>query len=59
MRQDRGQKDAQSLATRRGVLVLGAQLAMAGVLGFRMRQLQIQQADEFLLLAEETASISV
>lgn len=46
-------KDAGSRTTRRGVLVLGAQLAAAGVLGFRMRQLQIQQADEFLLLAEE------
>ncbi len=46
-------KEVQGLATRRGLLVLGAQLATAGVLGYRMRQLQIQQADEFLLLAEE------
>ena len=53
MKGDRGRKEALGLATRRGALVLGAQLVMAGVLGFRMRQLQIQQADEFLLLAEE------
>ena len=53
MNAGKGHKDAQSLITRRGALVLGAQLTMAGVLGFRMRQLQIQQADEFLLLAEE------
>jgi len=53
MKRNKGQKDALSLATRRGAMVLGAQLAVAGVLGFRMRQLQIQQADEFLLLAEE------
>lgn len=53
MSKDRGHKEALGLATRRGALVLGAQLVAAGVLGFRMRQLQIQQADEFLLLAEE------
>lgn len=53
MRRDRGGKDAQILTTRRGALVLGGQLAMVGVLGYRMRQLQIQQADDFLLLAEE------
>lgn len=39
--------------TRRGLFVLGGQLVMAGVLGWRMRQLQIQQSDQFLLLAEE------
>ena len=46
-------KDATVRTTRRGLFVLGGQLAVAGVLGWRMRQLQIQQADEFLLLAEE------
>ncbi len=46
-------KDATIRTTRRGLFVLGGQLAVAGILGWRMRQLQIQQADEFLLLAEE------
>lgn len=47
------QKEAMARTSRRGALVMGAQLLAAGVLGWRMRQLQIQQADEFLLLAEE------
>ena len=46
-------RDATVRTTRRGLFILGAQLAVTGVLGWRMRQLQIQQADEFLLLAEE------
>ena len=46
-------KDAMRRTSRRGLFVIGGQLLMAGVLGWRMRQLQIQQADEFLLLAEE------
>ncbi|SMX27160.1 Stage V sporulation protein D [Pelagimonas phthalicica] len=39
--------------TRRGLLLGGAQLAFAGVLGARMRYMQVEQADEFRLLAEE------
>ena len=39
--------------TRRGLLLGGAQLAFAGLLATRMRNLQIDQADEFRLLAEE------
>ncbi|MEM1101968.1 MAG: penicillin-binding transpeptidase domain-containing protein, partial [Pseudomonadota bacterium] len=39
--------------TRRGLIVAGAQLGLMGVLGWRMRQLQLEQADEFRLLAEE------
>jgi len=53
MRNNQPSKDATIRTTRRGLFVLGSQLAVAGVLGWRMRQLQIQQADEFLLLAEE------
>jgi penicillin-binding protein 2 len=39
--------------TRRAVLLGTAQLGLMGVLGWRMKQLQIDQADEFRLLAEE------
>ncbi len=39
--------------TRRGLLLGGSQLAFAGVLGLRMRHMQVDQADEFRLLAEE------
>lgn len=33
--------------------MVGAQIAFMGVLGFRMRQMQVEQADAFRLLAEE------
>ena len=39
--------------SRRGVILGGLQLGFAGVLGLRMRQMQVDQADEFRLLAEE------
>ncbi|MGR3484124.1 MAG: penicillin-binding protein 2 [Paracoccaceae bacterium] len=39
--------------TRRGVVLGGLQLGVVGVLGWRMRQMQVEQADEFRLLAEE------
>ena len=39
--------------SRRGVILGGVQLAFAGALGFRMQHLQVDQADEFRLLAEE------
>ncbi|MBS0125246.1 penicillin-binding protein 2 [Thetidibacter halocola] len=39
--------------TRRALMLGGAQLAFASVLGLRMRHLQVDQADEFRLLAEE------
>ncbi|MBL4768600.1 MAG: penicillin-binding protein 2 [Rhodobacteraceae bacterium] len=38
---------------RRALLLGGVQLAFAGVLGMRMRYLQVDQADQFRLLAEE------
>jgi penicillin-binding protein 2 len=38
---------------RRALLLGGAQLAFAGALGMRMRYLQVDQADQFRLLAEE------
>ncbi|MFT6228981.1 MAG: penicillin-binding protein 2 [Paracoccaceae bacterium] len=39
--------------TRRGLLLLGAQGGMMALLAFRMRQLQVDQASEFRLMAEE------
>ncbi|WP_299791367.1 penicillin-binding protein 2 [uncultured Marivita sp.] len=39
--------------SRRGLILGGAQLAFAGALGLRMQHLQVDQADEFRLLAEE------
>lgn len=53
MKNDNARKNVSLRTTRRGLLILSGQLMTAGVLGWRMRQLQIQQADEFLLLAEE------
>ncbi len=38
---------------RRAVLLGGLQLAFAGGLALRMRYLQVEQADQFRLLAEE------
>jgi len=53
MNRDRKSARAAGRTTRRGIVVLGGQLVLAGVLGWRMRQLQIKQADDYLLLAEE------
>lgn len=39
--------------SRRGVLLLTAQLGLVGALAWRMRQLQVVEADKFRLLAEE------
>ncbi|QYX57660.1 penicillin-binding protein 2 [Roseovarius sp. SCSIO 43702] len=38
---------------RRALILGGAQLGFLGLLGFRMRHLQVDQADQFRLLAEE------
>ncbi|SEO19749.1 peptidoglycan glycosyltransferase [Salinihabitans flavidus] len=39
--------------TRRALVLGGAQVGFAGLLGLRMRYLQVEQADQFRLLAEE------
>lgn len=39
--------------TRRGLILGGGQLAFASILAMRMRHMQVDQADEFRLLAEE------
>ncbi|MEM9524723.1 MAG: penicillin-binding protein 2 [Pseudomonadota bacterium] len=52
----RTQKETEDSArkiTRRGLLAAGVQLGFLGVLALRMRQLQVEEADQFRLLAEE------
>ncbi|MEM9011354.1 MAG: penicillin-binding protein 2 [Pseudomonadota bacterium] len=39
--------------TRRGLLLAGGQLGLIGVLGWRMRQLQVEETERYRLLAEE------
>jgi len=41
------------MITRRGIVLGGMQVGVLGLLGWRMRQMQVEQADEFRLLAEE------
>ena len=52
----RNQKDTEESArriSRRALLLGGAQAAFVAVLGLRMRYMQVDQADQFRLLAEE------
>jgi penicillin-binding protein 2 len=54
----RSPKDTQESARgigRRGLMLGGIQAAMAMTLAFRMRHLQVDQADQFKLLAEENS----
>ncbi|PJE30459.1 Stage V sporulation protein D [Pseudooceanicola marinus] len=56
MRSHRNARDQQASGrrlTRRAALLGGAQLSFMGLLGWRMRHLQVDQADEFRMLAEE------
>lgn len=46
-------QNLRSRLNRRGLILFGGQLAMVGLLGWRMRQLGVKQAEEFRLLAEE------
>lgn len=50
---ERETAEANRRLTRRALLLGGAQVAFAAVLGLRMRWMQVEQADEFRLLAEE------
>ena len=49
----RDTEDSARMINRRGLMLGGAMTAMVAVLGARMRYLQVDQADEFKLLAEE------
>ena len=54
MRRSRADNDANHMRlTRRAALLGGAQLLFMGGLAARMRYLQVDQADQFRLLAEE------
>ena len=54
MRRNRAENDAShTKLTRRAMLLGGAQLVFMGGLAARMRYLQVDQADQFRLLAEE------
>ena len=54
MRRNRAENDASHIKlTRRAALLGGAQLLFMGGLAARMRYLQVDQADQFRLLAEE------
>jgi len=48
-----GRKDHSPRITRRGLMLLGIQFGVIGTLGWRMRQLQVEQSDQYRLLAEE------
>lgn len=45
--------ESQRRITRRGLVLGGTMAAFIGVLGLRMRHLQVEQADQFRLLADE------
>jgi len=49
----RDRAEGQRRITRRALVLGGAQVAVLGTLLFRMRHLQVDQADEFRLLADE------
>ena len=53
MQPTRTSRIRQRRITRRGLLWMGMQVGVIGVLGWRMRQLQVDQSDEFRMLAEE------
>jgi len=52
-RTQRETEDSRRRITRRALVLGGVQAAFIGALAFRMRYLQVTQADEFRLLAEE------
>ena len=52
-RSPKDNETSQRVIGRRAFVLAGAQLAFMGVLGLRMRFMQVEQADEFRTLAEE------
>ncbi|WP_138466501.1 penicillin-binding protein 2 [Poseidonocella sp. HB161398] len=52
----RSEKDVEKssgIITRRAIVLGGLQLSMMGALGLRLRHMQVEEADEYRLLAEE------
>jgi penicillin-binding protein 2 len=52
-RDKRGAREAHKRLSRRAALLLGVQAGFVGLLGWRLRQLQIVEADKYRLLAED------
>lgn len=52
-RNDRDIKLSMRTITRRGLIVGGLQLGVLGALGVRMRELQVEEAEQYKFLAEE------
>ena len=52
-RPTRDNGDSMRKIGRRGLIIGGAQLGVAGLLGWRLQSMQVEQADQFRLLAEE------
>ncbi len=52
-RSPKDNETSRRVISRRALLLGGTQLAFMGVLGLRMRHMQVVQADEFRMLAEE------
>ncbi len=46
-------QNLRSRLNRRSLILFGGQLAVVGLLGWRMRQLGVKKSEEFRLLAEE------
>ncbi|RED18299.1 penicillin-binding protein 2 [Pontivivens insulae] len=46
-------EDSSANVTRRGLVLMGAQLALIAGLGWRMRHLQVEEGERYRLLAEE------
>ena len=52
-RSQKDNEDSERKISRRALFLGGCQLAFMGVLGLRMRYMQVEQADQFRLLADE------
>ena len=52
-RTEKDTAESQSLVTRRGLVLTGFQLGFMGILGLRMQQMQVEEAEDYRLLAEE------
>ncbi len=53
IRTPKDNEESGRVVNRRAIILGGAQLSFLGILGLRMRFMQVEQADQFRLLAEE------